>query len=230
VEAICVFRILSGVFAGRARNTRWAAQREDKTMKRHTRYAATGTVAIFALCSIICPARSRGQETNNNKETKTAVIEPEYADVFFRLDAGKLIPLERQATNNTSVKGSGFMVAHAKSVWEFAGAKSPVRFGGGKLEFIVRTSAATPIDPQGQYSLQFLAVKKKVRQMIGPSARASAFGGMSIDRNGQGIIPVNFERYGSSSVKMTVGSLPPGEYALSSVQNPLSAFCFGVDE
>jgi hypothetical protein len=188
------------------------------------------TLAIFALAAIICPMRSRGQEPNSSEEARAAVAEPEYVGVFFRLDAGRLIPLERQEIS-TRVRTTGILMAYnMTSVSEFDGAKSPVRFGGVPLEFVVRTS---PIllrtDPQSEYHLRFLATKKKVRQMIGLVSRISPLGA-SVDTRGQGLIPVTFERYGSSSMKLKVGSLPPGEYALTTTLNPLTVFCFGVNQ
>ena len=194
------------------------------------------TLAIFAMAAIICPARARGQEPNNNQETKAAIVEPEFVNVFYRLDAGKLIPLERQALDKVRARASGFLVAvHGQSVSELAGAKSPVRFGGGKLEFVVRTSA-TDVDPQTQYSLRMLIEKKKSREMVIATTRVSVFGGVSSSINTEGDLPVTFTRYGNSSVKMTVGSLPPGEYVLSSrppgenAYYAKVAFCFGIDE
>jgi len=195
------------------------------------------TLAIFAMAAIICPVRLRGQEPNNNQETKAAVVEPEFVNVFYRLDAGQLTPLERQDTDKMRVRASAvpFVGGHGQSLWEFAGAKSPVRFGGGKLDFVVRTSA-TDVDPQTQYSLRMLIQKKKSREMVIATTRVSVFGGVSSSINTEGNLPVTFTRYGNSSVKMTVGSLPPGEYVLSS--RPLGenayyakvAFCFGIDE
>lgn len=189
------------------------------------------TLAIIALAAIICPVRSRGQEPNNNQETKTAVTEPEYADVFFRLDAGALVPLERQTAGKIRVRTSGFILvkAQAQSTWEISGAKSPVRFSGGKLEFVVRALNAG-IDPQTQYLLRMLIGKKNSREMIAVTARVGVFGGASSSMNTEGL-PVTFTRYGNSSVKMTVGSLPPGEYAIGKVYGAIVPimFCFGVD-
>jgi hypothetical protein len=153
------------------------------------------------------------------------VSEPEFANVFFRLDAGKLIPLERQAVTNFRTKASGFMVVHAKSVWEFPDAKSPVRLGKGTLEFVVRMPAQ--MDPDGMYHLRKLDCKKKTREMVLATARATPLGASSAAQIDDAL-PVTFTRYGTSSVKMTVTGLPPGEYAIqpASLQ---AVFCFGVD-
>lgn len=80
--------------------------------------------------------------------TQGSVAEPEFADIFFGLDAGKLIPLERQ-TAVVQGKVSGFIVMNSKVASDFPGAKSPVRFPSGRsLDFVVRTTtAASHTDP-----------------------------------------------------------------------------------
>lgn len=155
------------------------------------------------------------------------IVEPEFAGVAFRLDAGKLVPLERQAAVNMRTRTSGFMSVHAKSVWEFAGAKSPVRFVKGTLEFVVRTQAQ--IDPDVMYHLRKLDSTKKTREMVIATAHATPFGVSSSATLNDGALPVTFLRYGNSSVKMSVAELPPGEYAIQAAPYPQAVFCFGVD-
>jgi hypothetical protein len=85
-------------------------------------------LVILTLCSIGGVA----QET---------LSEPEFADVFFRLDAGKLVSLERQ-TAAIQGKASGFIIMSTKAASEFPGTKSPVRFRSDQsLDFVVRTSS-----------------------------------------------------------------------------------------
>lgn len=69
-----------------------------------------------------------------------SATEPEFSDVFFRLDAGKLVALERQtATIQMSMKSAS----------EFPGAKSPVRFAAHTpLEFVVRSVFASSMVEQ----------------------------------------------------------------------------------
>ena len=62
-------------------------------------------LALVALCSFSATARE-------------TLSEPEFADVFFRLDAGKLLPLERQ-TATIQGKASGFIVMSMKASSEF---------------------------------------------------------------------------------------------------------------
>src|ERR1035438_506537 len=93
---------------------------------------------------------------------QTPPPEPEMADVFYRLDGDKLIPLERQAA---AIHGSahGFIVMSMKSASEFPGSKSPVRFrSGGHLDLIVRSAIPTSaIDPNVIFALRKLNSKKK---------------------------------------------------------------------
>lgn len=95
-----------------------------------------------------------------------AVPEPEFADVFFRLDAGKLDPLERQ-TAVIHGKASGFIVMSTKAASEFPGSKSPVRFRADQtLDFVVRSPlAASTVDPNTLYVLRRLNGKKKSREL-----------------------------------------------------------------
>ena len=157
------------------------------------------------------------------------VAEPEFANVFFRMDdAGNLMPLERQAPANIRTKSNGFIVVNAKAVFEFPGAKSPVRFSRGALEFAVRTLGQ--FDPYTMYHLRKLDIKKKTREMLVATAHATPFGGTSSTRLNQGDLAATFTRYGNASLKMTV-DLAPGEYALQASASPTGApvFCFGVD-
>ena len=158
-----------------------------------------------------------------------AVTEPEFADVFFRPDAGKLIPLERQ-TAVIQGKASGFIVMSMKSASEFPGAKSPVRFTSGQpIEFVVRTiPASTTVDPSTLYVPRKLGMKKKSRELIVMSGHASPLGASTNSPLAQGVLPVEFSRYGASSIKMTAPALQPGEYAVSR-QYGQTVFCFGVD-
>jgi len=98
---------------------------------------------------------------------QTETPEPDVADVFYRLDAGKLVPLERQAA---AYHGSshGFVVMTMKSTAEFPGARSPVRFKSGEhIELIVRSLlSASAIDPNTLYSLRKLQSKKKTRELV----------------------------------------------------------------
>jgi len=149
--------------------------------------------------------------------------------VFFRLDAGKLIPLERQ-TAVIQGKASGFIVMTMKSASEFPGAKSPVRFTSDRpLEFVVRTLlASSSVDPTTLYVLRRLGTKKKSRELIIMSGRASPLGASTNSPLAQGVLPVEFSRYGTSSLKMTTAALQPGEYAVSR-QYGQTVFCFGVE-
>ncbi|MGA2350035.1 MAG: hypothetical protein ABSF70_06360 [Terracidiphilus sp.] len=161
--------------------------------------------------------------------SKEIMPEPEFADVFFRLDTGKLIPLERQ-TATMQGRAGGFIVVSVKASWEIPGANSPVRFRSGRpLDFVVRTALdPSGADPATLYFLSKLDVKNKTRELVVMEGHASPGGATMNGNPAQSALPVTFSRYGDSSLKLTTGPLPPGEYALSGPYvQPI--FCFGVD-
>lgn len=157
------------------------------------------------------------------------VPEPEFAEEFTALDSGKLISLERE-TASIQGGGGGFIVASSKAAYVVAGNKSPVRFHSGQpLDFIVRTAiASTTVDPNTVYVLRKMDSKKKNREIVFSSGHFSPLGGSVNTNLAQGSLPVTFAKYGTSSIKLTAGVLPPGEYALSRA-SALDLFCFGVD-
>ena len=157
------------------------------------------------------------------------VVEPEFSDIFFRLDSGKLLPLERE-TATIHGKAGGFIVVNMKAASEFPGVKSPVRAPENQpLVFVVRTlTATTAMDPNVLYTLRKLNVKKKTRELVMMSGRAVPFSVSTKSDLAQGALPVEFAKYGASSLKMTTAPLPPGEYAVSRVGGQ-TVFCFGVD-
>ncbi len=105
------------------------------------------------------------------------VSEPDFADVFFRLDANKLIPLERQIATIQG-KASGFIVMSMKASSEFPGAKSQIRIPAGQpLEFVVMSAfSPSSVDPNTLYVLRKLNAKKKTRELIIMSGHASPIG------------------------------------------------------
>jgi len=157
------------------------------------------------------------------------VPEPEFAEVFVALDSGKLIPLERQ-TASVQGSGGGFMVASSKAAYVVAGNKSPVRFHSGQaLDFVVRTAvASTTVDPGTLYVLRKMDSKKKNGEIVFSTGLFSPLAGPVNTNLAQGSLPVTFTKYGASSIKVTAGALPAGEYALSRA-SALDVFCFGVD-
>jgi hypothetical protein len=174
------------------------------------------------LTAVAAPAQATGSDSK-------PVSEPEISDVFYRLNGGSLVPLERQTA---IIKGgaSGFMVMTMKVSSEFPGSRSPVRFSpASAFQFVVRSMlAASSIDFNTIYCLRQLDQKKKSRQLIIMSGHASPIGASTSTNLAQGVLPVEFARYGTSSLKLTIGSLPPGEYAVSRVYAQV-VFCFGVD-
>jgi hypothetical protein len=178
--------------------------------------------ALLSTLGILVVLGASAQTADLDSKT---VSEPEFAGVVFRLDAGKLIPLERQSIANMRTSTSGFMVVQAKSVWVFAGPKSPVRFGKETLEFVARTPAE--IDPAMMYHLRKLDSRKKTREMTFVTARGTPFGASATTQTDEALA-VTFSRYGSSSFKIIVAGLPPGEYAIQATASQ-AVFCFGVN-
>jgi hypothetical protein len=156
-------------------------------------------------------------------------LEPDFSGVFFRLEMRKLTPLERE-TAAIQGKASGFIVMSMRTVSEFPGAKSPIRFPSAQaLDFIVRSPlASSTLDPNALYVLRKLNSKKKSRELVIMAGRVTPVGGSTKTDLAQGVLPVTFARYGASSLRMTTGPLPPGEYALSALYAQ-TVFCFGID-
>ena len=117
-----------------------------------------------------------------------------------------------------------------KTVSEFPGAKSPIRFKSGEhLDLIVRSVIpVSAFDPNTIYCLRKLNPKKKTRELVMMSGHAQPFGASATTTPAEGVLPVEISRYGSSSLKMTTGELARGEYAVGHPDGP-AVFCFGVD-
>jgi len=179
--------------------------------------------AILVLCLIAACGAPVAAQTGQQPP------EPDMADIFYRLDNGTLVPLERQ---QAAIKGGahGFIVMSMKSASEFPGAKSPVRFKNGeKLEFIVRSAVpVSAVDPNTFYCLRKLKSKRKTRELVMMSGHISPVGGSTTMTPAEGMVPVDFTKFGTSSLKMTAGGLAPGEYAVGHPYGP-AVFCFVVD-
>jgi hypothetical protein len=160
---------------------------------------------------------------------QTLVQEPDFADVFFRLENGQLVALERQPI---TMKGGahGFVVVNVKVTARFPGGKSTVRFKAEEpLAFVVRSQlAAGATDPAMFYSLRKLDAKKDHREVTITGGRFTPLGGSTSTNFQEGTVPVSFSRYGNASYQLTTPGLPPGEYALGSIY-PQVLFAFGVD-
>ena len=170
---------------------------------------------LALLVATIISARvvAKGQADQPNR-----VVEPDTAEVFYKLEDSKLIPLERQ-TATIHGKASGFIVMNMKSVSEFPGGKSPVRFHSGEpLDFVVRSFAASSaVDPNSLYTLRRLDEKKKRRELVIMAGHFSPLGASTQTNLAQGVLPVEFSKYGNGSIKLRTAPLPPGEYAVSRI-------------
>ena len=95
-------------------------------------------IALFVAAVFSRPGVVKGQTDQPSR-----LVEPETAEVFYKLDDGKLIPLERQ-TAPIQGRVSGLVVISIKSVSEFGGGKATFRFrSDGPLEFVVRSALAS---------------------------------------------------------------------------------------
>ena len=170
-------------------------------------------ILIPVLCALAASAQS-------------PVEEPSNLNVIYRLETGKLVPLEQQTTKGSELK-HGFMSTKAAAVTQISGPQSPVRFPVGTIEFVL----ATATDP-AVYSLRKLEVKKAkstgTRELLIVTAQGSMFGKAKMDSSGT-VVLLDFTRYGSASYKATPRQpLVPGEYAFWRADLP-AVFCFGVD-
>lgn len=160
------------------------------------------------------------------QQTAPSVPEPETLNVFYRLNSGALVSLERQTTTGVQLK-HGFMSAKVAGVTEVPGGQSPVRFQSGPLDFVVAMGG----DP-AVYSLRKLEIKKNkrgdTRELLIVTAQGAVFHATKAD-TAEGLIPLDFSRYGTSSYKaVPTQPLSSGEYAFWRADSQ-TVFCFGVD-
>jgi hypothetical protein len=182
----------------------------------------------FVLLSAFGLLMALSARTQTTSTDVTSVAEPEFADVFYRLEAGKLMPLERQNTGTTHVS-VGFGM---KGTIELPGGKSTVRFHSGeRIEFIVRTGLTATQDPSSVYHLRSLSGKKDKRVLLIMAVSGKPFSATAKSGAALGELPLEFSRYGASSIKASSAPLPRGEYAVgTNAGMPGQAlFCFGVD-
>lgn len=156
--------------------------------------------------------------------------EPEYLDTFFRLDGGaRLIPLERQLIAVQGSTSTDLLSARINAAFYFPGSKSPVRFRPtDKLEFVVRTSVPTDVDPNTAYCLRRLDLKKNSREFLIAAGYVSPVSSSVKSDPARGLLPITFARYGKYSLRIATPQLQPGEYALSNY-SARAVSCFGVD-
>lgn len=154
------------------------------------------------------------------------VREPDTLNVFYLVDSGKLVSLERQMTNGIQIQ-HGFMSTKAAGVTELTGGQSSVRFKSGQLEFVVSMGG----DP-AVFSLRKLEIKKNkrgdTRELLVVKAQSSVFHAGKAD-TAERLIPIDFSRYGSSSYRAVPKEpIGPGEYAFWRADSQ-TVYCFGVD-
>jgi hypothetical protein len=151
------------------------------------------------------------------------LAEPEFNDVFYRLDAGRLVPLERQEGVLKSTT-KGFVVMSMKSEIEFQASDVP-------MEFVVRFPLSlAKQDPTTMYHLRKLTTQKGGREAVLRSGHASPVGASMNKASPDGSLPLEFKRCGTSSYRLITPPLAPGEYALAYALSGHTAFYFGLDK
>lgn len=143
--------------------------------------------------------------------------------VFYALSEGNTIQLEHQ-TPVVKTKSRMFS-SSAKGYVQIDGKKSPVRFSGDRIAFVVHVSNQAS-DPIKQIRLLKLESKDGVRRILVSEVSAGIFSS-SASTKPITSLPFTAEKHGPSAFKITI-RLEPGEYAFDSVDSK-GLFCFGVD-
>ncbi len=154
------------------------------------------------------------------------ILEPEYIGVFFYLNEGKLVALERQsAESKLKIKAMGF--GGGESILQIKGEQSNVRFKADqKVEFVVRVSSQST-DPVSIIQFYRFESKKGMRRLSIAKAGTMGMGAKSIVN--QNAVSFNAAKYGESSFKIVpANALLPGEYCFSGAASQ-DGFCFGID-
>jgi hypothetical protein len=159
--------------------------------------------------------------------TFVQVSEPQYIGVFYTLSSTGLTELERR---NAQIKSkSNIFTSSAKGYIQIEGGKSSVRFKAGEtVMFIVKVSNRNR-DPMTLIRLLRFDSHKDSRTITVSEASAQIWGGKASIKPLRSI-GFDVEKYGDSSFKIVLnGGLPPGEYALDSIESS-GLFCFGFDK
>ncbi len=175
----------------------------------------------------------------SQNELDAPINEPQYAGIFYALDAnGHLRDLEH--TTVTFHAKAKVLPGHASvnMITQFKPARSPVRLSAA-TQFIVRGRGSG--DPLSRFELRVLKSSSGHREFVVTTAHDSDFDNSTAFDLEEGEVAIRFEEYGSDSYRIiSVQPLAPGEYALASrglvsvkarVQLGRSElYCFGVDQ
>lgn len=143
--------------------------------------------------------------------------------VFYALSEGNTIQLEHQ-TPVVKAKSRMFS-SNAKGYLQIDGKRSPIRFSGNQIVFVVQVTNQAS-DPAKQIRLLRLESKDGVRRILVSEVSARIFSS-SASTKPVTSLPFIAEKHGPSAFKITV-TLSPGEYAFDSIDSK-GLFCFGVD-
>ena len=158
------------------------------------------------------PTPSASLAPNTPSTSPVTVLEPERSGVPYLLKEIGLGTLERQGY----VERSGFREV---SAFVFDGKTSPVQVPAAAV-FVVKLDGG---DPSELIGIHRLASERKTRAQV--RAKLTALGSTTVKTT----VDVEFEKYGSASVKVVPTSpLAKGEYALWSVRGDI-VWLFGVD-
>jgi hypothetical protein len=164
------------------------------------------------------------------QEQKATVQEPEYLGQFALLGSnGTLVPLDQQKMTFVSQAHNHFFSVSASGEKVVPGKSSPVRVSPD-AHFVVKSSSTyDSVDPNTLVHLVPFAIQKGQRVIVETTAKAGVFQGAKGQSAPDTSIPLNFKKYGTSSLEIIPAQpLPPGEYALMATGG-LAVFCFGVD-
>lgn len=153
------------------------------------------------------------------------VAEPEYEAVFFVLDpeTGALSELERVEGMVKERAGGGLAM---ERYVELPGSRSQVRIPSGHRPEIVVRVPSQGKDPQSLISL--FAVQPLGLTRALPLAKVKL--SRRVERLPLARVPIEAEKYGTSSFKLRPASLSrPGEYCFTAAELTRFFFCFGAD-
>jgi hypothetical protein len=181
------------------------------------------TIVLFLTLGLLTMGAQQGQliasaspaslVTTNTPTVSATILEPERSGVPYLLEmSSRLGALEHQGY----VERSGFKEI---SAFVFDGKTSPVRVPAAAV-FVVKLDGG---DPSELIGIHRLASERKTRAQV--RAKLTALGSTTVKTT----VDVEFEKYGSASVKVVPTSpLAKGEYALWSVRGDI-VWLFGVD-
>lgn len=154
---------------------------------------------------------------------QTAIKEPEYKGNMVLVDGATGRPLEKQKMSGKAQT----RFSKSQTLAIIQGLTSPVRINAGiSLQILVRAqdNSVDPVQIINFFKLTADPDKKERFLLLTRQVAFAAKEAMKIE-----MIPFTSDKFGTSSYLLTVGKLPPGEYALT-LEGSREVFnMFGVD-